>query len=78
RLLSYNQIESLPVSFGNLKNLRALYLKNNNLKSIPDIFKTLRLSIFNLRNNPIKDIPIFLKESSRKDIFSTKAFLSKR
>jgi Leucine-rich repeat (LRR) protein len=63
--LSYNQIESLPLSFGNLKNLRSLYLNNNNLKSIPDIFKPLRLSIFNLRNNPIKEIPIFLRESSR-------------
>ena len=70
--LSYNQIESLPLSFGNLKNLRSLYLNNNNLKSIPDIFKTLRLSIFSLRNNPIKNIPIFLKESSSfKKIFST-------
>lgn len=76
--LSYNQIESLPLSFGNLKNLRALYINNNNLKAIPDTFKTLKLSIFNLRNNPIKDIPVFLKESSKyKKVFSAKAFLSK-
>ncbi len=75
--LSYNQVESLPVSFGNLKNLRSLYLKNNNLKSIPDIFKTLKLSTFDLRNNPIKDIPIFLKENSKfKRVFSTKPFFS--
>jgi len=59
--LSYNQIESLPSSLGNLKNLRSLYLNNNNLKAIPDTFKTLKLSTFDLRNNPIKDIPIFLK-----------------
>ena len=52
--LSDNQIESLPLSFGNLKNLRSLYLKYNNLKAIPDIFKTLKLSTFDLRNNPIK------------------------
>ncbi len=71
--LSYNQIESLPVSLRNLKNLRSLYLNNNYLKSIPDTFKTLKLSIFNLRNNPIKKIPIFLKESSRfKKVFSSK------
>ncbi len=77
--LSYNQIESLPSSLGNLKNLRSLYLNNNNLKSIPSTFKTLKLSIFKLRNNPIKDIPIFLKESSKyKKVFSTKAFLSKK
>ena len=54
--LSYNHIESLPSSLGNLKNLRSLYLKNNSLKLIPDIFKTLKLSTFDLRNNPIKDI----------------------
>ncbi len=54
--LSYNHIESLPSSLGDLKDLRSLYLNNNNLKSIPDTFKTLKLSIFNLRNNPIKDI----------------------
>ena len=52
--LSYNQIESLPVSLGNLKNLRSLYLNDNNLKSIPGIFKSLKLSTFDLRNNPIK------------------------
>ena len=75
--LSYNQIESLPLSFGNLKNLRALYLKNNNLKLIPEIFRTLTLSTFDLRNNPIKNIPIFLREDSRfKKVFSTEAFLS--
>jgi len=77
--LSYNQIESLPASFGNLKNLRSLYLKNNNLKSIPDTFKTLELSTFDLRINPIKKIPIFLKESSKfKKVFSTEAFLNKK
>ena len=54
--LSYNQLESLPVSFGNLKNLRLLYLKNNNIKLIPNIFKTLKLNIFDLQNNPIKEI----------------------
>ena len=54
--LSYNHIESLPSSLGNLKNLRSLYLKNNSLKLIPDIFKTLKLKTFDLRNNPIKDI----------------------
>ncbi len=76
--LSYNQIESLPSSLGNLKNLRSLYLNNNNLKSIPDTFRTLNLNIFNLRNNRIKDIPVFLKESSKyKKVFSTKAFLNK-
>ena len=74
--LSYNQIESLPSSLGNLKNLRSLYLKNNNLKSILSTFKTLKLSTFDLRNNPIKEIPTFLKESSRLKVFSTKAFLS--
>jgi len=52
--LSYNQIESLPMSLGNLKNLRSLYLNDNNLKSIPGIFKSLKLSTFDLRNNPIK------------------------
>ena len=76
---SDNQIENLPLSFGNLKNLRSLYLMNNNLKSIPDIFKTLKLSTFDLRNNPIKEIPVFLKESSKsKKVYSTKAFLNKK
>ena len=76
--LSYNQLESLPSSLGNLKNLRALYLKNNNLKSIPSTFKTLKLSTFDLRNNPVKDFPVFLKEESSryKKVFSTEAFLS--
>lgn len=75
--LSYNQIESLPLSFENLKNLRSLYLKNNNLKTIPGTFRALKLSTFDLRNNPVKDIPVFLKESSRyKKAFSTEAFLS--
>jgi len=77
--LSYNQIESLPSSLGNLKNLRSLYLNNNILKSIPDTFKTLKLSIFNLRNNPIKDIPNFLNERSEyKKVFSTKTILNKK
>ncbi|MBA7533386.1 hypothetical protein ES705_25624 [subsurface metagenome] len=77
--LSYNHIESLPVSLGNLKNLRLLYLNNNILKSIPSTFKTLKLSIFDLRNNPIKKIPIFLKESYRfKKVFSIEAFLNKK
>ncbi len=76
--LSYNQIESLPSSLGNLKNLRSLYLYNNNLKAIPDTFKTLKLSTFDLRGNPVKDIPVFLKEESSryKKIFCTEAFLS--
>ena len=70
--LSYNYIESLPSSLGNLKNLRLLYLKNNNLESIPDTFKTLKC-IFYLQNNPMKDVPVFLKENSKyKKIFYTK------
>jgi len=70
--LSYNHIESLPSSLGNLKNLRSLYLNNNNLKSIPNTFKTLKC-IFYLQNNPIKNIPVFLKENSKyKKIFYTK------
>jgi len=60
--LSYNQIKTLPLSLRYLTNLRQLYLDNNNLKDVPDIFNNLKLSYFNLRNNPIMKIPDSLKE----------------
>ncbi len=60
--LSYNQIKTLPLSLRYLRNLRQLYLDNNNLKVLPDIFNNLKLSYFNLRNNPIMNISSSLKE----------------
>ena len=41
------------------------------------LFKYYLFQFFYLRNNPIKDIPIFLKENSKfKRVFSTKPFFS--
>lgn len=75
-ILSYNQIETLPSSLRNLKNLRSLNLNNNNINIVPDIFDNLKLSGFNLRNNPVTSIPSSLRESpNTKGLYSTEAFL---
>ncbi|KAK6163400.1 hypothetical protein DH2020_000264 [Rehmannia glutinosa] len=53
--LSCNLLAELPEAFGNLRNLKALYLGNNGLKFLPNtLFKTcLQLSILDLHGTEI-------------------------
>ncbi|EPS66682.1 hypothetical protein M569_08094, partial [Genlisea aurea] len=53
--LSYNLLAELPDTFGNLRQLKALYLANNGLKSLPaTFFETCsQLSILDLHNTQI-------------------------
>jgi len=44
--ISDNQLSTLPYSFGDLSQLKLLYLENNRLEQLPDSFSQLQ----NLRN----------------------------
>ena len=58
RLISPNQLLSLPESFGGLSSLKELDLRDNQLKTLPDSFKNLNsLEILNLHHNNLKQLP---------------------
>jgi len=54
--LSYNKLQSLPESIGNLK-CNKLYLNNNKLKSLPESFGNLKCNKLYLNNNKLKSLP---------------------
>jgi len=56
--LNWNNIETLPESIGNLKNLEYLYLYRNNLTQFPDSIGDLQsLKILDISLNKIKEFP---------------------
>ena len=58
--LSQNNLKSLPLSIGNLTNLKSLHLNNNNLQSLPkSIIHLTNLEFLCLLGN--ESIPCYLK-----------------
>ncbi|MHA1227716.1 MAG: leucine-rich repeat domain-containing protein, partial [Candidatus Hodarchaeales archaeon] len=53
-----NKLNTLPESFGNLKNLKQLYIDYNHLTSLPESFGQLKnLKYLSLEKNPLQYVP---------------------
>lgn len=64
-----NELSRLPDSFGNLKDLRTLYLSSNPLEAIPQfVFDLTALQNLRLNNCPLREIPHEILRLSQLDL----------
>lgn len=61
---AYNQIGILPVRMGDLRNLRSLNLRSNQLVYLPRDISTLRLTNLDISSNRINTLPAELRQMS--------------
>uniref|UniRef100_A0A336MUI3 CSON005004 protein n=1 Tax=Culicoides sonorensis TaxID=179676 RepID=A0A336MUI3_CULSO len=59
---AYNQIGILPVRMGDLKNLRSLNLRSNQLVYLPRDLSALRLTNLDISSNRINTLPVELRQ----------------
>jgi len=55
--LEHNKLQIIPPGISNLKNLRRLYLNDNELSSIPSLLSLFKLEVLFLESNKFKEFP---------------------
>ena len=77
-VISYTELDSLPMNFGVLGNLTYLGLENNRLRSLPDSIQKLhKLRYLNIESNELTHLPEFDERSNLEEIIAYKNKLTK-